>query len=303
MVLSIIIPTRDRGAVFDETLRSAIKAIEHLDAEILVVNDSPDKQPVVPVLPNVRMIKNPGRGVASARNSGVRSTTGDIILFLDDDIVISRQSIDRILKTHSEMTNICLNVNWEYPPDMMKQISGTQFGRFLIASRLTSFKGWYNHPSWRDNELFASKSVASFHLSMKRKDFEKTPGYNETFPHAGFEDHDFPQELKKAGLSFFIDGRAMVYHNEADRMNFNNWLANQERRAVTRKVAVNLGYKELTLKHSAFKRFLFSIVGAGDGVIRAMIYLIPNTRIFDPLFFKLVGALEAHRIYRGYTLK
>lgn len=301
MQLSLIIPTKDRGSVFDETLRCAMNAVGHLDAEILVVNDSRETKPAVPASPRVRMIDNPGKGVAAARNAGVRSTTGDLILFLDDDIVIARESIDHILNVHREMNDLCLNVNWEYPPDVIEKISKTQFGRFLISSRLTTFKGWYHHPSWKDNALFASTSVASFHLSLKRSDFEKTRGYNEQFPHAGFEDYDFPIELRKAGLLFYIDSRVKVYHNESDRINFDNWLAGQERRASTRKVAVGLGYKELTLDYSRFKRFVFSLIGAGNRIIYGIMYLTPNVRVFDPLFFKLVSALQAYRIYRGYS--
>lgn len=301
MQLSVIIPTKDRGSVFDETLRCAMNAVEHLDAEILVVNDSRETRPAIPVSSRVRMMENPGRGVASARNSGVRSTSGDLILFLDDDIVISRESIDHIMNVHRELKDICLNVNWEYPQTTIELISKTQFGRFMITSRLTSFKGWYHHPSWRDNELFASTSVASFHLSLKRNDFLRTPGYNEKFPHAGFEDYDFPLELKKAGMSFYIDSRTTVYHNEADRINFGNWLANQERRAATRKVAVGLGYKELIIEYTAFKRFMFSLIGISNGIIKAMMYLTPNVRVFDPLYFRLISALQAQRIYRGYS--
>jgi GT2 family glycosyltransferase len=136
---------------------------------------------------------------------------------------------------------------------------------------------------------------------MKRSDFEKTRGYNEQFPHAGFEDYDFPLELKKAGMFFYIDCRTKVYHNEADRINFDNWLASQERRASTRKVAVGLGYKELTLEYSGIKRFIFSMIGAGNGIISSMMYLTPNVPAFDPLFFRLASALQAHRIYRGYS--
>jgi GT2 family glycosyltransferase len=219
-------------------LRCAIKAVEHLDAEILVVNDSRETKPSIPLSSYVRMIDNPGKGVASARNAGVRATSGDYILFLDDDIVIARNSIDHIMNVHRGKNDLCLNVNWEYPPATIDVIRKTQFGRFLISSRLTSFKGWYHHPSWKDNALFPSTSVASFHLSLKRTDFEKTRGYNEQFPHAGFEDYDFPIELKKAGMSFYIDSRTTVYHNEADRISFNSWLAGQERRAATRKSAL-----------------------------------------------------------------
>jgi GT2 family glycosyltransferase len=300
MDLSIIIPTRDRGTVFDETLRSAIQAVAHINAEILVVNDSRNSMPAIPSSSVVAMINNPGKGVAAARNAGVRSTNGALLLFLDDDILISKRSIDHILKVHRENQNMCLNLNWEYPPDAIRKIETTQFGRFLISNQMTSFKGWYNDPSWKENALFNSKSVASFHLSMKREDFNKTPGYNEQFPHAGFEDYDFPLRLKDAGMTFWIDSRETVYHNEIDRINFNNWLANQERRATTRKVAVDLGYKELALQYPALKRFIFSLMSTGSSFVRAAMLLTPNIKLFDPLFFTFIGSLQAYRIYKGY---
>jgi glycosyltransferase involved in cell wall biosynthesis len=301
MELSIIIPTRDRGAVFDETLRCALAAIAHIEAEIVVVNDSRILRPSIPEVAAVRMVDNPGKGVAAARNAGVRSTTGKLLLFLDDDIQISKTSIDHVLKLHREMDKVCVNLNWVYPPSLMQALRETQFGRFMIARRMISFKDWYNQPSWKDNALFASTSVASFHLSLKRTDFEKSKGYNEKFPHAGFEDHDFPLALKKAGLSFFIDSRVTVYHNEADRLDPDNWLGNWERRAATRKVAVDLGYKELTLKYSFFKKMILGTIGAGNGLIKGTMTALPNRELFDPIFFKLVGLLQAYRIYRGYT--
>ena len=301
MQLSIIIPTKDRGSVFDETLACAIKAVEHLDAEILVVNDSRERTPSIPDLSAVRMIDNPGKGVAAARNAGVKATTGNLLLFLDDDIVISRSSIDHVIAVHQQDSRVCLNPDWRYPPSLVEKIQSTQFGRFMIANRMVSFKGWYNDPTWKDNALFPSRSVASFHLSLKREHFERTGGYNEKFPHAGFEDYDFPLRLKEAGLSFYIDTRITVFHNEADRFNMDNWLGSQERRAGTRKVAVGLGYKELDLDYSPFKRFAFSLIGAGSGVVRAMMLVTPNHSFFDPLFFRLVSALQAQRIYRGYS--
>lgn len=247
------------------------------------------------------MIDNPGKGVAAARNAGVRATTGKLLLFLDDDIQISRGSIDHVLNIHRQMDNVCLNPNWEYPPELMQKLRATQFGRFMIASGMVSFKEWYHDPSWRDDTMFASKSVASFHLSIKRSDFEKTNGYNESFPHAGFEDYDFPVALKKAGLAFFIDSRVTVYHNEADRIDTDSWLASQERRAATRKVAVGLGYNELSLDYPFLKRMTFAMMHVAKPVIMATMLGLPNRKLFDPLFFRLVSGLQAYRIYRGYS--
>lgn len=119
-------------------------------------------------------------------------------------------------------------------------------------------------------------SVASFHLSISRSYFDLTGGYNEQFPYAGFEDYDFPPKLKKAGLQFYIDSRVVVNHNEADRLNLENWLANQHRRAATRKVAVNLGYRELKLEYGWMKGLVLATVCYLHPVISFVLKSFPN---------------------------
>ena len=301
MELSIIIPTKDRGKIFDETIGNAMEAINHLDAEIIVINDSKQNTPNIPDHPKVRLFNNPKQGVASARNLGFKQSKGDIILFIDDDILISRISVDHILSMHREKKGICLNVNWEYPPELKKNLHSSQFGRFLLTHQMTSFKGWYGHESWRDNTIFASTSVASFHLSLARSDFGKTAGYNENFPFAGFEDYDFPLSLKRAGLLFFIDTRITVFHNEKDKLDQSHWLFSQERRSITRRAAVTMGYTELALDYPAKKRILLVTLNKLFGALNFVMKVIPNHSKFDFLYFRLLSIQQAAKIFKGYS--
>ena len=304
MILSIIIPTKDREPIFNKTLDYASQAIGHLHAEIIVVNDSKSSSPKIPEqVANVKLLNNPKSGVASARNLGAKNSTGDLLLFLDNDILISRQSIDHILALHAQHENSAINLNWTYTPAIQKLLNDNYFGRFLEAHRLTSFKGWYQEPSWQVDALFASSSVASFHLSLSRSVFEQTGGYAEDFPHSGFEDYDFPKRLRKNGIGFYIDSRVSVYHNETDRLNIENWLLHQERRAATRKVAVNLGYQELELHYGLMKRGVLSIVNFFSAFELNILKIWPNHKFFDPLCFKLIAIIQAARIYKGYTSK
>ena len=39
-LISIIIPTKDRGEVFNDTILAALKAIRNFQIEVIVVNDS-----------------------------------------------------------------------------------------------------------------------------------------------------------------------------------------------------------------------------------------------------------------------
>lgn len=302
MKLSIIIPTKDREGIFNKTLISAVDATAHIDSEIIIVNDSKITSPRIPPHESrVQLINNLKKGVASARNLGAKVANGDILLFLDNDIIISKESVDQVLSLHSQFTKSCFNLDWVYPKEIQDNLFQTSFGRFLIAKGMTSFKGWYNDSSWKDNELFQSISVASFHLSIKKEDFVFTGGYDERFPFAGFEDHDFPKRLKRGGLSFFIDSRVQVIHNELDRLNSDNWFINQERRAVTRKVGAMMGYIELEISYSRLKRTLLGLINAFNPFLRLLLNRFPNFEFFDPIYFRLLSLLEAAVILKGYS--
>ncbi len=300
MRLSIIIPTLDRAEILGLTLQAAVKAIENVDAEIIVVNDSKRHIPSIPNTGNITLLNNPKSGVAAARNLGFKNAKGELILFLDNDIIISKKSVDQILKLHAVYSKACINLNWEYSPETLSKFKSLPFIRFLKTFGMTSFKGWYNDPSWRDDEFFDSKSVASFHLSISRKNFEKSLGYNEDFSHSGFEDYDFAKRLKVAGLDFYIDSRITVFHNEIDRFDLDTWLKAQERRAITRKKAVSLGYKELTLEYRGLKRIMLTFITRNESVLKFILEMLPNSTITDPIYFKLISVLQASRIYRGY---
>ena len=303
MNLSIIIPTKDRGIVFEQTLRCAIEAIGYSDAEIVVVNDSKTTQPAIPNIEKVKLVNNPKAGVASARNFGVKNAAGKILLFLDDDIIVSKASIDHILQLHEQYLNACFNLNWVYPPELEAQLQNTSFGRFMLTHELNHFRGWYSDVSWKDNALFSSKAVASFHLSVSKDNFIKSGGYNENFAEAGFEDYDFPLRLKKISISFFIDTRIHVFHNEEDMITLESWLIRQQRGAFTRKEAVSLGYTELELHYGFFKIIAFSAISVFRPVLLIIFKGLAHKISFDALSFRLILLLQAQSIYRGYSHK
>ena len=88
-LVSVIIPTRNRGEKLLRALRSVL-AQSYNALEIVVVDDasSDDMDLVVATLddPRIRLLRHAERrGGAAARNTGIRAASGEWIAFLDDD--------------------------------------------------------------------------------------------------------------------------------------------------------------------------------------------------------------------------
>ena len=223
MQVSIIIPTKDRGKVFDEALQSVVKAIEGLHAEIIVINDSKSSRPVIPIeYRNVKLIDNPKGGVASARNLGASHSLAELILFMDDDFLVPAGSITQAIEIAQQDPKKIHLFNWIYPPPLQEKLAHFQFGRYLIKNGFTSVQGWLAN-EWRDEEVFELKDGASYFLPIKKTVFTEIGGYNENFPHAGAEDYDFVQRAKEKGLRFYLDKRCILYHNEGDRIDLKSF--------------------------------------------------------------------------------
>ncbi len=86
--VSVVIPTRNRWHLLPRTLGSALGQ-EGLNVEVVVVDDGSDPVAVsIPQLddPRVKLVRHQQRrGVAAARNSGMREASARWFAFLDDD--------------------------------------------------------------------------------------------------------------------------------------------------------------------------------------------------------------------------
>lgn len=300
--LTIIIPTKDRGNVFNKTLNAAYIAIQNISSEIIIINDSKTNKPDISNEFNdkVKVINNPKSGVASARNLGVLNSKYSNLLFLDDDILISKENIVNLVENIKKYPNSAINFNWLYPLELTQRIEKTKFGRYLIENGFTSLKGWNKNLKWEDTAVFEIDLVSSYFLSISKKNFSLIGGYNESFPHAGAEDFEFATRLKKSKIKGLCNQSCTVWHNEEDRVDMIPWLERKERSAETRKIAVSLGHSEIAINSSDLKIKLILILYKIKSVFMLSLKLIPNTKILDGLSFKIINNLLAIYIYKGF---
>ncbi|MGZ4099394.1 MAG: glycosyltransferase family 2 protein [Bacteroidia bacterium] len=301
MELSIIIPTKDRGDVFYKTLDAAYNAIKEINAEIIIVNDSKTSQPQIDrYREKVRLISNPKSGVAAARNFGAKNSKFSYLLFLDDDIIISKETIKSLSLLTQQYQDFVINFNWEYPASLLNEIEKTQFGRFLIKQGYTSLKGWSQNMNWDDKNVFEVDLLASYFLGIEKNLFNKIGGYNEQFPHAGAEDYEFAIRAKKTGIKCICNPGGVVLHNEEDRTEIKPWLQRKERSAETRKIAVNMGHSQLALNSSLFKRNVLRFIYSFKSFMFLYLELIPNQKKFDAHYSRIVNILLSAYLHKGY---
>jgi len=303
MVISIIIPSKDRAAILSESLDKAYKAIANIPGEIIVVNDS--KTEDIFIRPEwtdkVKVFNNPKSGVASARNLGAHNASAELLLFMDDDMWLSSNNVKDIISLHQRFARkVCVNLNWVYPPALAKQLKNTQFGRYLNYFGFDSLEGWRRGALWSSTELFAVEGITSQNLSIKKADFINAGGYNENFPHAGFEDYDFSKRLNAAGIQPYIYPLSLMYHNEADRMEVKSWLDRKKRGGETRRVAVEMGNPELAYPYGFLKSTIYRGLIKLEPLLFKCVASIPNLPIFDPLYFKIVNTLLGTAFFAGY---
>jgi glycosyltransferase involved in cell wall biosynthesis len=88
--VSVIVCTRDRPGQLEPALK-AIQASDFCEYELVVVDQSDGDESaaivdrIAATDSRVRLLRDRGKGASRARNAGVEVTTGDLIVFTDDD--------------------------------------------------------------------------------------------------------------------------------------------------------------------------------------------------------------------------
>lgn len=103
-MISVIMPTFNCATYLDECLESVFRQTR-TDLEVLVVDDGSTDN-TTDVLrkwaPQIRMVKQENAGVAAARNTGIRESSGEYVAFLDaddlwkpDKLALQMQALER----------------------------------------------------------------------------------------------------------------------------------------------------------------------------------------------------------------
>lgn len=110
--VSVIIPTKNRPVGVRNAVASVLAGLPET-GELIVVDDASDppaSQSLSTITdPRVRVLVNPGpHGPSAARNFGVRHSSGDVLMFLDDDDLLIEDYPSRVLDRLPSLPDDCV---------------------------------------------------------------------------------------------------------------------------------------------------------------------------------------------------
>ncbi len=217
--ISVVIPNYNRGRQVLECIASIEKSSLTPD-EIIVVDDcSTDDSVDVLGLQNIKLIKHSeNKGTAAARNTGVRNSKGEIIVFIDSDVVIHEDTIRKCVDVFKGDETISVIVGL---PDKTNRYQGVCTGHFLmrVYFRLFSYSSYI---SYTNGSLTA----------VRRSTFKKVGGYSERLAVPGTEDAQFGRDICRINEKVYLDKSNVVTHNK--EIHFWGLIKNDMTRTVAR---------------------------------------------------------------------
>lgn len=204
--VSVVVPTRDRAASLERLLRElALQSYppERLEAVVVLDGTGDDSAAVassldVPYRVTVRALDRVG--VGAARNAGTAAATGDIVVFLDDDVVPRPDCVERHAAAHRRGSP-CVALGYAPPV-----VDGSWWGLALRA-------WWEDHFTRKADpgRTVRWSDVITLNSSFRRSLLLEHGGFDEQFARR-HEDWELGVRLVEAGVRLRYVGDAVVAH-------------------------------------------------------------------------------------------
>jgi len=197
--ISVVIPNYNGSATIRNCL-SALYESDHENFEVVVVDDcsSDESTGIIREFP-CRLIRLDKRsGAARARNIGARNSKGDILLFIDSDCVVERNTlalVNEAVKEHKGDRVVIGGTYTKVPYD------DTFFSLFQSV-----FINYFETRNGKNPDYIASHALAMWSCA-----FRESGGFKEQFLPI-LEDVEFSHRLRSEGYTLVMNPNILVRH-------------------------------------------------------------------------------------------
>jgi len=247
MTISLIIPVYNRLALLEKCLKSVIKQ-DRLPDEIILSDDGSDED-IVFLLNNtisqtkipIKLVRQTHKGfrAARARNNGAMLAECDILVFIDQDIVISNgyiSEIERVMRRDIFLSGYPIRLTAKQSNMLTNEaILSNGYRQYLNQIQIKKVRSQYRKDYFYYilcRYLKLKKRGAKLRsgvLAIFRDDFYAVNGFDEKYIGWGNEDDDLGRRLYafgKVGFNFCLKEIPLHLHHEP--FHFSAQRVNQE---------------------------------------------------------------------------
>lgn len=205
MKISVVIPTYGREQVLVETLQRVLE-LDPLPAEVVVVDQTPDHERETEASlvewsaqGRIRWIRRAMPSIPASMNDGLVAAAGDVVLFLDDDVV----PVPDLLRWHAEAFRC------HAPAIVVGQV--LQPGEESVAPVAGDFRFCNDAPAWIVDAIACN-------MAVHRATAIAAGGFDENFRGAAYRfEKEFALRAGRGARAVYFEPRASIRHLRAER--------------------------------------------------------------------------------------
>lgn len=199
--LSVVIPAHNDGVKLTRCLE-AVRASDYADYECIVVDDGSTEEihaVAAPFGARVIRVSDGARGPAHARNAGSAASAGDILVFVDADVVIAPDTLRRFA------------ADFEQHPEV-SAVFGSYDDAPAVADFISQYKNLFHHFVHQEARVEAA-TFWSGCGAIRRDIFLSAGGFDEVrYRRPSIEDIELGYRLRAAGHRIMLDKQIQVKH-------------------------------------------------------------------------------------------
>jgi len=199
MRISVVVPVYNNAAGLAECLRALVSSAGPAEEIIAVDDGSTDDSPITAAQAGVRLVRlDQNSGAGAARNHGARQATGDVLLFVDSDVIVAPDTVSRVARVFEERPDVA-----------------AVFGSYDAAPRapglVSQFRNLLHHFVHQQGDPEASTFWAGCG-AVRRAVFEASGGFDTGHHTRSIEDIELGYRLREAGHRILLDKDLRVTH-------------------------------------------------------------------------------------------
>jgi len=200
-VISIIIPVHNGEGTISQCLESVYDS-KYKNFEVIIVDDcsTDGSLKIAEGFPCKikRVYRN--RGPAAARNLGAEEAGGELLFFIDSDVIIGEDNLSIIADSFQRGPKV----------DALQGVYNKEIKNQNIFSQ---YKNYYNYYKFQKVSSEFLSSISSFCFVIKKDIFQKVGGFDTNFPpHSAAEDVELGYRLKNLNYRTLLNREIRVTH-------------------------------------------------------------------------------------------